>query len=694
MPQPQANGQTQRPQTPPDSFPLIERDMPIVDFDTSNRTVQCTWTAGAQVQRYDWYRDRAYIEQLSTDPAHVDLSRLQSGTAPVLNNHNGWDLDSILGVVQSADIGNGIGTATLRFSSRDDVAPIWQDIQDKILCSVSLGARVNELEMIPPGQEGNDQWIYRAIDWQPYEISLVAVGADPDATIRSAEQGNGPPPRTFPCRFIERGLAAPQTTTARGQTMPDPNAANLQANPAAPANTTEVTRTQPAPTPADHETVRAQAQREERQRITDIGTAVRAAGLDNPSDLIQRFVEAGTSIDAVRAEVLRSLAERTEANVIRNQQTHVQVADTTVQRQEAMVTALIHRINPSTKLTDEARVYRGMSLREMCRDRLEELGVSTRGMSPMELAGFALGISERSLGQVQRGGYGNTSDLPLIFGTVIARTLRNAYQQAPKTFTAWARQSSINDFRPVTRVSFDAALKFEKIEEGGEYKYGELTEGGETYKLATYGKAIAFTRQMIINDDLSALERLPQQFGNAAAALESDIVYGVLTGNAKMSDGVALFDAKHGNLGDPSAITVDALSAGRLAMRTQASPAGTQLNLAPSTLLVPASLETSAWQMTSAGYTPTEAGKQNPFVNALTPVVESRLDADDPTSWYLMANNGLIDTIEYAYLAGEEGLFIDQTIDFDVDGVKVKARLDFAAKAIEHRGMYKVKGSK
>ncbi|QBQ98642.1 peptidase U35 [Paraburkholderia pallida] len=650
-------------------MPLSLREMPILNVDDSTRTVDCTWTAGALVQRYDWYRDRPYLEELSTDPAHVNLQRLQSGNAPVLNSHSAWDVGSVIGVVQSASMGTDSGQASIRFSNRDDVTPIWQDVQDRILRNVSLGARINQIEMIPPGAEDNEQWIYRAIDWEPYEISLVPVGADLNATLRS---GGTPPdgePRIFPCviteRTFNRGAAA--SITSRATTM-DPQDQQQENNSQRDGM----------------DTVRAEGARLERQRIADIRTAVRASGLDGQEQLIQQFTDAGTTVDAVRTEVLRRLAERSDADPTRGQRVDIEVVDGSTQRREAMINSLMHRVNPRVALTEEGRSYRGMTLRELCRDSLEQFGISTRGMGARDIAGIALGI-------VQRGGYQATGDLPLVFGSVIARTMRNAYEAAPKTFTAWARPTTITDFRPITRVAFDGAVKFEKVNEAGEYKYGKLVEGGETYQLGTFGKIVSFTRQMIINDDMSALERLPTLFGNAAADLESDIVYGILTANPKMSDGLPIFDAKHDNVGAGATIDIDSLSAGRLAMRTQTSPGGTLLNLMPRTLLVPAALETLSWQMTSAGYTPTESGKQNPFVNALTPVVESRLDAVDPAAWYLLADNGRIDTVEYAYLDGEAGLYTEQAIDFNVDGMKVKGRLDFAAKAIDYRGMYRNK---
>ena len=83
----------------------------------------------------------------------------------------------------------------------------------------------------------------------------------------------------------------------------------------------------------------------------------------------------------------------------------------------------------------------------------------------------------------------------------------------------------------------------------------------------------------------------------------------------------------------------------------------------------------------------------NVFQNSYEVVTEPRLDANSATSWYLMADSSQIDTIEYAYLEGEQGLYTEQRTGFDVDGLEVKARLDFAAKAIDHRGLYKNAGA-
>jgi hypothetical protein len=50
-------------------------------------------------------------------------------------------------------------------------------------------------------------------------------------------------------------------------------------------------------------------------------------------------------------------------------------------------------------------------------------------------------------------------------------------------------------------------------------------------------------------------------------------------------------------------------------------------------------------------------------------------------------------TIEYAYLEGQDGAFLETRHGFDVDGVEFKVRHDFAAKAVNYRGLQKSAGA-
>ena len=236
-----------------------------------------------------------------------------------------------------------------------------------------------------------------------------------------------------------------------------------------------------------------------------------------------------------------------------------------------------------------------------------------------------------------------------------------------------------------------------KVNEKGEFTHGSIAESKETYKLLTYGRIVSLTRQTIINDDLSAFTRIPAGFGVAAATLESDTVWGIVTANAAMADGTALFHANHSNLnsGAGSALAVAGLGAGMAAMAKQKGLDGlTTLNVQGRYIAVPVALQLTAFQLIAANLAPAASANLVPeYLRALMPIAEPRLDANSTTAWYLFASPDQIDTIEYAYLEGNEGVYLETRQGYDVDGVEIKARLDFGAKAIDFRGMQKNAGA-
>ena len=171
---------------------------------------------------------------------------------------------------------------------------------------------------------------------------------------------------------------------------------------------------------------------------------------------------------------------------------------------------------------------------------------------------------------------------------------------------------------------------------------------------------LAIDRRDFINDDLGAFTRIPALFANAAANYESDTVYGIVTANAALSDTVALFHATHNNLtGAGTAISVPSLGVARALMRRQTTPQGAVMNLQPKFLIVPAALETIANQFVSQQYVAAKSADYNPFAGVLQVVSEARLDANSATAWYLTAGTESIDTVEYAYLEGQQGAYIE-----------------------------------
>jgi hypothetical protein len=174
----------------------LRADIGSIDEDT--RTAQIIFSTGAGVMRYDWAKGVRYIEKLSMDPKHVRLGRINT-VGNLLDSHSAWSVGDVLGAIEpgSARMANGMGLASIRFSRRASVDEIWQDVVGKILRSFSVGYNVYRY-IEDTGKEGQIA-TRTAVDWEPYEVSLVPMPADIGATVRSGDKA-----LTHPCVILTR----------------------------------------------------------------------------------------------------------------------------------------------------------------------------------------------------------------------------------------------------------------------------------------------------------------------------------------------------------------------------------------------------------------------------------------------------------------------------------------------------------
>jgi hypothetical protein len=705
------------------NLPALTRaaDLLPTTLDDEDRSIEVVWSTGARVRRRPFFGE-PFDEELSMDPAHVRLDRLNNG-APLLKVHALDEIEAVIGSVVpgTARIESGRGIARVRLSEREDVEPIWEDIRNGHIRAVSIGYQVHRYEVT---RSDNGPELWRAVDWTPFEISAVPVGADPAAGFRSTDRlspcvvtsDNAALSRRTTMNDQETRAAAPEANAVgdevpvaaaeaalpgildeqaerseqrprRSQRAARPTAADggaaappapAETRPVAPAAASAENRAVETPTA---EAIAARAQEFERERVTTIFGLADRLGLERSfaEDLIARNVP----LDEARRAILDKMAAAADS---RRVFPHVSVPlggrDERITRRDAVIDSLLHRYSPAEfPLTEPAREYRGMTLLELAREFLTSAGVNVRGMSRDEVATRALH---------------STSDFPNVLAAVTNKTLRKAYDVYPRTFLPFCRQVLATDFKAMYRVQIGEAPQLLKVNESGEFKRGTIAESKESYRIETYGRVVAITRQVLINDDLDAFTRIPAMYGTAIATLESDVVWSIVIDNAAMADGVALFHADHGNLaGSGSALGVTSVGEGRATMAKQTGlDKKTILNIRPAFLIVPSSLELAAEQLIAQNLVPAKTGDVVPqSIRTLTPIAEPRLDAASLTAWYLAANPAQIDTIEYAYLEGQEGAYIETRNGFDVDGVEIKCRLDFGAKAIDWRGLYKNAGA-
>lgn len=161
---------------------------------TDNRTLTLAFSSDVPYQR------SFGMEILGHKPQEIRVGRLES-RANVLVNH---DPNDVVGVVESVSIdeGDGMARAVVRFGKSARAEEIYQDILDGIRASVSVGYFVHEFQEV----KGKGQTkVYRATDWEPFEVSIVSIPADitvgvgrSDVTPPASEPEPEPQPHPIP----------------------------------------------------------------------------------------------------------------------------------------------------------------------------------------------------------------------------------------------------------------------------------------------------------------------------------------------------------------------------------------------------------------------------------------------------------------------------------------------------------------
>lgn len=228
-------------------------------IDTENRTVQVAFASETPVPR--WYGN----EILDMNSSSIRMDRLQSGGA-VLMDHDWTDQ---VGVVDSVQVGaDRVARATLRFGKSARASEVFQDLVDGIRTKVSVGYLIHSAVL--ESDDDGDQ-TYRITDWEPYEISIVAVPADTSVGV---------------------GRAADHIRNEETP-MPEAIATPAAAAPAAPVDTTAAQRS---------------GAESERSRVASILGIVDAYKRYNLGDIAAEAIRSGASVDEFKGKAMERMA--------------------------------------------------------------------------------------------------------------------------------------------------------------------------------------------------------------------------------------------------------------------------------------------------------------------------------------------------------------------------------------------------
>lgn len=249
-------------------------------IDDEKRTATVAFASEMPFDRW-WGR-----EILDVSPTGMRMGRLATG-ANLLVDH---DTRDVVGVVESVEIGaDRVARAVVRFGRSARANEVWEDVRDGIRRNVSVGYMIHAAKLIETDDDDNDT--YRVTDWEPYEVSLVSVPADPSVGVGRNLAG-----RTAPA---PAPLSAPAAADPAAQAVGHPPAADR----AAPAALT------PTQSPAERP-IMSEIQVTERNHAAEISQlAATVQGFD-ARELALKSIQAGHTVEQFQAEVLRQMANK------------------------------------------------------------------------------------------------------------------------------------------------------------------------------------------------------------------------------------------------------------------------------------------------------------------------------------------------------------------------------------------------
>ncbi|MEL7736988.1 prohead protease/major capsid protein fusion protein [Citromicrobium bathyomarinum] len=611
-------------------------------YNAETRTFEADLATATPVRR------GGFLEVLEISAGAIDLGRVASGLAPLLDTHNAYELKSVLGRITGTRIENGKLVATFALAETDAARAAEGMVERGEIKGISVGYKVTEWRH-DRGSDGQPD-TYTATRWELLEASLVPVPADAATGVRS-----------FP----------------KEAHMPEQN----------PQPDTGVS------TPA---TTRFDA--DEAVAFVKVARSFGDAAEHKAEELVRGNAAGEYSAQAARDAFMRFAGEQQQARTAGVRAGPIAFAggsfDDPAFFRDAAVEAIAAKLS-RRKVEGPGAELRGLSVVDICRSGLQRAGHrDTHRMNAetvIRAASQPDGHNWFGQRDVTTQGLMSTSMLPGLLQSAGERHLVEVYNAVASPLKAISTERSAKDFRAITAMQTTGVGKLRKVNEAGEFQNSTLSESAETYSVHTYGEIVGLTRQAIVNDDLAAFANMLSILARAAAVTEGELFANKLVENPDLSDGHALFSEEHANLaasgGAPSVAT---LSEARLAMRSHRdTTSDTPLSPVPRYIAISPALETTVDQLL-ASITANTVAEVNPFSGKLTPIVDPWLTGN---AWYLIADPATAPVLEHAYLDGMSEPYLDQQEGWRVDGTEWKVRLDVGVGVVDFRGAFKNPGA-
>lgn len=295
-----------------------------------------------------------------------------------------------------------------------------------------------------------------------------------------------------------------------------------------------------------------------------------------------------------------------------------------------------------------------------------------------------------------------TSSWTQLLSDYISKRMQAEY--ALPAFQDWRKIvsdiSTVSNFQTQRRMKMGGYGVLSTVTEQGTYQsLTTPTDTEETYSVAKRGGLEDITFEMVKNDDVGAIRRIPQKLGRAAGQTLYREVFDRIEDNDALADAIALVNASHSNILSTAGLTNDNLSLAHEYMADQASYGDTYeiLGLQPRYLIVPNELAEEAWQITrpwAVGQGELDTGNRNANYHSsygLEPLVVGYFAV--ATDWWVVTDPGSCPTFEVGFLDGrqEPELFVQDQPNvgsvFTADKITYKIRFIFGVTTLDYRGV-------
>lgn len=284
----------------------------------------------------------------------------------------------------------------------------------------------------------------------------------------------------------------------------------------------------------------------------------------------------------------------------------------------------------------------------------------------------------------------DSAALANVLGSALRRSLVRDYRDAGQ-YGVWRNACEIvpvADFRTNERTRFGGYGDLPAVAEGD--PYAALTSPADekaTYAVSKRGGTEDVTLEMIKNDDVGAIRRIPTRLSRAAQRTLAKFVLDFVRTNPTLYDNVAFFHATHANLG-ANALDATYLAAARLRMLKQTEAGSSErLGIGPKYLWVPADLQETAVNLFNRN-----TNLDKTFVNSMSLEVMPVWYWTDTNDWAISADPMDIPGIEVGFLDGNEEpeLFVQDSPTlgsmFSNDKLTWKIRHIYGGQVVEYRG--------